>query len=120
MKKELTCIVCPIGCTLTAELEGNKVKSVSGNTCKRGETYAVNEFTNPLRTVTTTVKCRDGGVVPVKTQTPIAKDRVFEAMKIINNFVAPLPISVGDVIIEDVCGSKLVATASKNDKEGLK
>ena len=114
MKKELTCIVCPIGCTLSVELEGERVVSVSGNTCKRGETYAINEFTNPLRTVTTTVKCQNGAVVPVKTETPIAKERIFEAMKIINNFVAPLPISIGDVIIEDVCGSKLIATASKN------
>ncbi len=114
MKKEFTCIVCPIGCTLSVELEGREVKAVSGNTCKRGETYAINECTNPLRTVTTTVKCENGGVLPVKTETPIAKDRVFEAMKIINNFIAPLPISVGDVIIEDVCGSKIVATASKN------
>lgn len=114
MKKEFTCIVCPIGCTLSVELDGKEVKSVSGNTCKRGEVYAVNECTNPMRTVTSTVKCENGAVVPVKTETPIAKDRVFEAMEIINNFVAPLPISVGDVIIEDICGSKLVATASKN------
>ena len=113
MKKEFTCIVCPIGCTLTVELEGKEVKSVSGNTCKRGEVYAVNECTNPMRTVTTTVKCQNGTVVPVKTETPIAKDRVFEAMEIINNVVAPLTISIGDVIIEDVCGSKLVATGNK-------
>jgi CxxC motif-containing protein len=89
------------------------VKAVSGNTCKRGEIYAVNECVNPVRTVTSTVKCEDGSVVPVKTLTPIAKDRVFEAMEIINNFVAPLTISIGDVIIEDVCGSKLVATGNK-------
>ena len=113
MKKEFTCIVCPIGCTLSVELDGGDVKAVSGNTCKRGEVYAVNECVNPVRTVTSTVRCEDGSVLPVKTETPIAKDKVFEAMKIINNFVAPLPISVGDVIIEDVCGSKLVATASK-------
>lgn len=113
MKKEFTCIVCPIGCTLSAEIDGGVVKEVSGNTCKRGEVYAVNECINPVRTVTSTVKCEDGSVLPVKTESPIAKDRVFEAMEIINNFVAPLPISIGDVIIEDVCGSKLVATASK-------
>lgn len=113
MKKEFTCIICPIGCTLEVELNGKEVISVSGNTCKRGESYAINECTNPLRTVTTTVKCEDGSVLPVKTSTPIAKERLFDAMKIINNFVAPLPISVGDVIIEDVYGSKIVATASK-------
>lgn len=113
MKKEFTCIVCPMGCRLSAEVEGDRVVSVTGNTCKRGEVYAVNECVNPVRTVTTTVKCEDGSVLPVKTARPIAKDKVFEAMKIINNFVAPLPISIGDVIIKDVCGSEVVASANK-------
>ncbi len=35
---------------------------------------------------------------------------VCELMEIINNSVAHLPISVGDVIIEDVFGCNVVAT----------
>lgn len=110
MKRELTCIVCPIGCSLEVELDNGKVVSVTGNTCPRGKVYAENECTNPKRTITTTVKCANGEVVPVKTKEPIAKDKVFEAMKLINKTVAKLPVSVGDVIIEDVFGSELVAT----------
>ena len=107
--RELTCIVCPIGCTLKAEIEDGKVISVSGNTCPRGKVYAENECTSPVRTITTTVKCVTGEVVPVKTESPIPKDKIFEAMKIINNSHPVLPILVGDVIIEDVFGSKVVA-----------
>lgn len=110
MTRNLTCIVCPLGCQLTVELEGEKVLSVSGNTCKRGEEYAKNECTNPQRTVTSTVKCTDGTVVSVKTDRPIPKDKMNECMKMINAAKPDLPISVGDVIIEDVFGSKLVAT----------
>ena len=40
------------------------------------------------------------------------KISVKKAMEIINKAVALLPISVGDVIIEDVFGSPLVATRS--------
>ena len=112
MKRELTCIVCPMGCPLTVELDNGKVKNISGNTCPRGKLYAENECTNPVRTITSTVRCSNGSMIPVKTDMPIPKDKMFDAMKIINNTSARLPISIGDVIIEDVYGSKVVATGN--------
>lgn len=113
MERNLTCIVCPLGCSLKVELDGKNVVSVSGNTCKRGEVYAHNECTNPQRTVTTTVKCSDGSVIPVKTDKTIPKEKMEECVKIINTTVADLPISVGDVIIKDVFGANIVATANR-------
>ena len=95
------------------ELDGKEILSVTGNTCPRGKEYAVNECTRPVRTVTTTVRCEDGGLVAVKTANPIPKDKMLEAMKIINKTVAKAPISVGDIIIEDLFGSPVVATQEK-------
>ena len=116
--KELTCIICPLGCELQIELEGNEVISVTGNTCNRGDSYARTECTNPQRTVTSTVRCENGGVVAVKTDRTIPKDKIFECMKIINNTIAPLPICVGDVIIEDVYGANIIATQNmQGDKK---
>ena len=74
MKRELTCIVCPIGCSLVAEIEDGKVVSVTGNTCPRGKVYAETECISPMRTITTTVRCADGTIVPVKTSVPIPKE----------------------------------------------
>ena len=113
MKRELTCIVCPIGCQLTVELENGKVTAVGGNTCPRGKVYAENECTNPQRTITSTVKCSDGSMVAVKTDRTIPKEKMFECMEIINNKILDLPVSIGDVIIEDVFGSNIVATQNK-------
>ncbi len=113
MKRELTCIACPLGCTLTVTIEDKKVISVDGNTCPRGKDYAINECTAPVRTVTSTVMCENGDLVSVKTKNPIQKDKIFDAMSIINKTVAKLPVSVGDVIIEDLFGSPLVATQDK-------
>lgn len=113
MKRTLTCIACPLGCTLSIELEGEKVLSVEGNTCKRGKEYAISECTSPVRTVTTTMKCKNGDLVSVKTSKPIPKDKVFDAMKIINSKVVSLPISVGDILINDLFGSTVVATQEK-------
>lgn len=113
MKRELTCIVCPIGCQLTVEFENGKVTTVGGNTCPRGKVYAENECTNPQRTITSTVKCSDGSMVAVKTDRTIPKEKMFECMEIINNKILDLPVSIGDVIIEDVFGSNIVATQNK-------
>lgn len=114
MKRELTCIVCPQGCSLNIEIENGKILSVSGNTCPRGEKYAISECTNPERCVTSTVKCENGEVVSVKTDRPVPKDKVFECMEIINKQIVTLPISIGDVIISDVFGANIVATQNKN------
>ena len=118
MKREMTCIVCPLGCKMMVENIDGKI-TVSGNTCPRGEKYAENECINPQRTITTTIKCIDGGVVPVKTDRTIPKDKMFECMKIINNTVALLPIEVGDVIIKNVFGADVVATAQKGNQNGI-
>ena len=113
MKRELTCIVCPRGCQMTVELEGKSVLSVAGNFCPRGKTYAETECTHPTRTVTTTVKCADGSLLSVKTDRPIPKENMMDCMKIINATVVSLPVSVGDVILSDVFGAKIVATQNK-------
>ena len=112
-KRELTCIVCPRGCQLVVELEGKNVLSVSGNICKRGAVYAENECVNPMRTVTTTAKTNDGGVVAVKTETTIPKEKMFECMEMINAVTLTLPVKVGDVVLEDVFGSRVVVTQNK-------
>ena len=114
--RELTCIVCPRGCALKVELsDEGAVLSVSGNICKRGETYANNECTNPQRTVTSTVRCADGEVVSCKTSTTVPKALVFDVMKEINSVVAPASVKIGDVVITDVLGTgaDVVITSNK-------
>ena len=55
-KRELTCIGCPLGCSITVTLENGEIKDVTGYTCKRGHDYARKEVTNPTRIVTSTVR----------------------------------------------------------------
>ena len=72
MKRNLTCIICPRGCSLTVEIDGNDIK-VSGNSCPKGQQYAIDEITHPTRTVTSTVRIsnRENSMVSVKTAKPI-------------------------------------------------
>ena len=114
MKRNLTCIVCPIGCQLTATVEDGVVTEVVGNTCPRGKQYAIDECTNPVRTITTTARTSDGGVIPVKTDKPIPKALMFECMKEIDRSVVTLPAKIGDVVIENILGTgaNVVVTAN--------
>jgi len=114
MKKEMTCIVCPMGCALEIELAADgQVLFVKGNTCKRGAKYAEAECTNPQRTITTTLRCEDGRMVAVKTDTAIPKDKMFEAMELINGTIVKLPVMIGDVLVRDVFSSNVVATQNR-------
>lgn len=109
MKRSLTCILCPLGCSITAEIENGRVIKVEGNTCARGKGYAESECISPKRTITTTVRCKNGELLPVKTVCPIPKEKIFAAMKIIKSAHPLLPISTGDIIIKNVFGSDVVA-----------
>ena len=113
MKKELTCIACPLGCSVTVTLDGDKIISVEGNTCPRGKEYAITECTAPVRTLTTTVRCTDGSLLSVKTARPIPKDKMMEAMAVISSAAATPPVSVGDVIIKGLFGTDVIATQEK-------
>ena len=113
--RNLTCIICPLGCALTVEFDSDgKVNKVSGNTCPRGNQYAIDECTNPVRTITSTVRCKDGGVVAVKTSRPVPKAKMFEVMEKINSAEAKNSVKIGDVIVANVCdtGADVIATAN--------
>ncbi|MBE6687816.1 MAG: DUF1667 domain-containing protein [Ruminococcaceae bacterium] len=103
--KEMTCIVCPQGCRLKVEYDGGEIISVSGFTCKRGEKYAVKEITAPERTITSTVAAYNSEdeivLLPVKSDKPIPKGKMNEAMKIINSCKVKLPIKTGTVIVSN-------------------
>ena len=112
--RELTCIVCPRGCQLRVELDGERVVGISGNICKRGEAYAAAECTAPTRTVTTTVRCESGKVVSVKTSAPVPKAKVFDVMKEVNRTLAPNGVKIGDVVIRGVAGTESDIVVTSN------
>lgn len=112
--RELSCIVCPLGCGLKAEIENNMIKSVEGNRCNRGAAYAEAECLNPSRALTTTVRVEGGHIpmLPVKSAAPLPKGLLFDCMKAINAVTARAPIAIGDVIVENILntGIDIVAT----------
>ena len=115
MKRNLICIVCPIGCEMEVTIDENGIINVVGNNCPRGQKYALTECENPERVITTTILCNNGKVLPVKTSRPIPKDKMFDCMKIINENICQLPVSIGDVIISDVFGANIISTKNMDE-----
>jgi CxxC motif-containing protein len=111
-KKKLTCVVCPLGCAITAEVKGDKVLNISGATCKRGEAYAQAELTDPRRILTTTMRVKGAGLVPVKSSAALPRALLMPSMDVINAASAKAPIRPGDVLIADILGTgvDIVAT----------
>ncbi len=112
--RELVCIVCPKGCTMKIEEKDGEI-SVTGNSCKRGASFAVSEMTEPKRTVCTTVRTvfKDAPVIPVRVSAEIPKDRIFDVMREINAVTLSSPVGRNDVIIKNVLGlgADIIATS---------
>ena len=114
-ERKLTCIVCPKGCDLTVSFNGSgEIADISGYTCPRGKDYAYAECTAPVRTVTSTVRCKDGAVVSVKTSSPIPKDMIFDVMREINSVSAENDVKIGDTVIANVLGTGADVVATSN------
>lgn len=112
MTKEMTCIVCPNGCQMRVEQDGDKIE-VFDAACKRGIEFAKSELTNPTRSITTTVatKFENFPLLSVKTVGELPKGKIFEAMKKINAVTVKKRLKVGEVVLADVFGTDIVATS---------
>lgn len=115
MTKELVCIVCPRSCRMTITSEGDEFV-VTGNTCKRGKEFAINEMTDPRRTVCTTVRTSFPSVpvLPVRVSGAIPKNKIFDLMREVNRITVSKRIGREEVIVPNILdlGVDLIATSN--------
>ena len=107
--KKLTCICCPLGCSIEADMQGGSVVAVRGNGCPNGEKYAQTELTAPVRTLTSTVALVNSKsgmrLAPVRSSEPIPKDKLFDCMKEIANISVSAPVRIGDTVLQNAAGT---------------
>jgi CxxC motif-containing protein len=113
---EITCINCPMGCSLNVVMENGNVNNVAGAACKRGIAYAELECTNPTRIVTSTVPVRGGGLrrVPVKTGNAIPKSKIASCLHSLKGIELEVPVKIGDIVVKNVCGTGIDIVATRN------
>ena len=112
---ELTCIVCPRGCTISYDIENGEAVNITGNTCQRGKNYCENEVKAPVRMITGTVRIEGAAhnMLPVITSSAIPKGKIFDVMEEIHKRRVTAPVKTGDVIIENVCDTGVDIIASR-------
>lgn len=117
MEQQLTCINCPLGCTLYVKVEGSMIE-VSGNSCPRGEIYGKSEVVRPVRMITTTLQVLNGkqAMVSCKTSEPVDKEKIFDVMKALKHRVIEAPVRIGDVLLENVADTHANIIATKTVK----
>lgn len=99
---EKICIQCPAGCHLTITGENGNYE-VTGNNCPRGKVYALNEMTDPRRTVTASVPVHSEitPCLPVKTDAPLPMRMISELLQKIYQMRLELPAQAGMVLIQN-------------------
>lgn len=107
MKQNVTCIICPRGCSLS--VDGSVV---TGNACRRGERYGREETTNPTRTVTSILRVNNrlDTMVSVKTSCPIPKQQIPLLMEALHSVSVSAPITLGDILLSGLYGADILAT----------
>lgn len=117
---QFNCTTCPSECLLTVEVERDsndalmEVHSVTGNSCPRGDTFAHQELTCPMRVLTTTVAVSgsDEALLPVRTAEAIPLALHAQAMDLIRGVVVDAPIRMGDVVLENLLDTNINLFAS--------
>ena len=111
-----TCIICPMACTIKVRLEDGKIVEISGYSCPRGKAFVEKEITSPERMVTSTVAVR-GGILPqlpVRTKTPVPKNKIFDVMAEIRKVAVDAPVKMGDVIIKNAANTGVDVIAERD------
>ena len=109
----IICITCPKGCHLSVDEENEY--AVTGNSCPRGAEYGRNELLHPVRVVTSTVRI-DGATLPrlpVKTDRPLPKEKMFDCMQLINAITVQSPVKVGQILAANILGTDVNIVAAK-------
>lgn len=117
---QFNCTTCPSECLLTVEVERDsndalmEVRSVTGNSCPRGDKFAHQELTCPMRVLTTTVAVSDGdeALLPVRTVEAIPLALHAHAMDLIRGVVVDAPIRMGDVVLKNLLDTNINLIAS--------
>jgi CxxC motif-containing protein len=114
--RKIICTSCPVGCELTVTFDDEKVIEVEGDACKLGIDYAEQEIFDPRRMVASTVKVKNGyhPLVPVYTEKPVPKPKIFDVLAEIRKVEVEAPVKINDIIIENVVGTGINVIASRD------
>lgn len=109
------CIGCPMGCEVKLSIgDKGEIIGVSGNKCKEGRAYAPQEYKNPVRVLTATLRTVNSRqpLLPVRTSKPILKKLLTQSMPFLAKVVVKAPVKIGQVVVPNLLntGIDVIAT----------
>ncbi len=116
MIKHFTCVICPIGCEIDVEENGDKVISMKGNKCARGKEFVIQELKEPMRVLTTTVRIKGAefNMLPVRTDKPIPKRLIPITMEDLAKIEVNAHVKMYKVIVKNIAGTKVNIIATRS------
>ena len=130
--RRIVCVLCPKGCVLTVRAAGDVSGEaadfgagkgladaakpvVTGNGCKKGIAYGIQEMIEPMRTLTTTVRTgfSDFPRLPVRTSADVPLRRMREYTRLAAGVLVSRRLKPGDTVLDSLpeTDAVLVATA---------
>ncbi len=121
-KNNITCVACPVSCEIEVEISRGQIKKIKGFQCVQGKKYAVEEFSQPLRILPATVRVENGllPLVPVKSQEPIPRDLLEQAMLELARIKLVAPVQEGQVVMKNIMNTGVDMVATRNMPAGEK
>jgi CxxC motif-containing protein len=114
-QKEYTCIVCPKSCRGILRIQ-NGYFETEGFSCKNGEEYAISEYQDPKRVLTTTVWLRHGlfRLLPVVSRAGISRKVFKSCLEELYTIEVEAPIEVGDVVVKNILNTGIDVIAARS------
>ena len=115
-KRHFTCVTCPVGCEIDVELQDGRVVSMEGNKCDKGEEFILQELEEPMRILTTTVRLKGArwAMLPVRTDAPLPRRLLFQAIEELAGVELQAPVKLYDVVLKNVAGTGANIVATRN------
>ncbi|HHU75277.1 MAG TPA: DUF1667 domain-containing protein [Firmicutes bacterium] len=114
---KIICIGCPLGCEITLTIgQKGKVEDMWGNSCKEGKAYALEEYQNPARILTSTVRTKNCSrpLLPVKTTKPVLKTELMQCISALARIRVSPPIKIGEVVLDNFLETGVDVIATDN------
>lgn len=116
-EKEFICIVCPNSCRLKVRENGGEPE-VTGAGCARGIEHGKQEYSSPMRMLTTTIAVKDGihPRLSVVSDGEIPKEKISECLEYLYGIEVKAPVKAGEAVATDLCGTGVNILASRSMK----
>ncbi len=115
-QKTYTCIVCPKSCSGTLTIQEDGALCTEGFGCKNGERYAENEYKDPKRMLTTTVRIAQAPypLLPVTSNKEISRTVFGRCLQYLYKVRVNAPVKEGDVIVANILDTGVDILAARS------